>query len=115
MDCRLEPVRDDDDLYGLVVNENYRVLRWGDNIRFSYAQRGEALNAHFSANKEGLRDIKPAIMDFCDWALNVYGASMVLATIRRPSVARLINKLGFFHAFEHEGCQIWGFKNGQIL
>ena len=102
----------DDELFGLYMDENYyheaSPLAWGANIRFSWCERGDAICAHFSANRKGLRDIKTAIDCFLSYAFEVLGAPMVLATISRPSVARLVNKLGFFHVIDHEGLQVWG-------
>lgn len=98
----------DDDLFGLYMDDNYIPLAWGPNIRFSFASRGDAVCAHFSANKKGLRDIREAIDCFLSWAFEVLRTPMVLATVKRESVARLVNKLGFFHVIDHEGLQVWG-------
>lgn len=114
MDSRLRPALKDDDLYGLYMDENYIALTYGDNIRFSYAQRGEAISAHFSANKQGLRDIKPAIEEFCRWALRDYGAEMVLATVKKKSVGRLIERCGFSYAFTKDDHVIYWRKSWAV-
>lgn len=104
----------DDDLYGLYMDENYIALTYGDNIRFSFADRGKAISAHFSANKQGLRDIKPAIGAFCRWAFDEYGAEMVLAQTKKDSVARLVERCGFEYAFTKDNCRVYGRKSWAV-
>jgi hypothetical protein len=96
-----------DDLYGLYMDDNYVALTYGDNIRFSFADRGKAISAHFSANKHGLREIKPAIDEFCRWAFQDYGANMVLATVKKQSVCRLVKRCGFSPVFTKDNCHIY--------
>lgn len=79
-------------------NENYRVIRWRGpgGIYFSYAQKGAALTAHFSAHKSGLRHIKAAISDGVEWAFHHYDwCKMIFASVKRDSVGRLALKCGF--------------------
>ena len=111
MDCGLKLAGPDDDLYGLYMDENYIALTYGDNIRFSFADRGKAISAHFSANKQGLREIKPAIGAFCRWAFNEYGADMVLATVKKKSVCRLVERCGFTRAGSTDNCNVYWRKS----
>ncbi len=86
------------DLLGVFESENTLAFSWNGPGRIiaSFSQRGNSIAAHFASNKEGLRHIKSAINDFCLWAFNKYEwCTMILAQIKRPSVARLVAKCGF--------------------
>lgn len=79
-------------------NENYHIVRWlgPGKVVASYVRRGDALSAHFSCDKKGLRHIKQAINDFCEWAFYAFDwCTMIIAMIRRPSVARIVEKCEF--------------------
>ena len=59
-------------------------------------QQGNALSIHFAANKDGLRYIKRAINDFCEWAFIAFDwCDVILGKVNRKSVMRLIIKCGF--------------------
>jgi hypothetical protein len=86
----------EDDL-GVAKDDNHVVFRWSEaRIFVSCCEKGEALSAHFSADRQGLRHIKTAIDEFCDWAFDVMPwCRMIFACITRPSVERLVVKCGF--------------------
>jgi hypothetical protein len=95
------------DLQGVVMSPNNIAVEWDGpgRILFSFAQRGEAISIHFSSDKKGLRHIKEAINDFCDWIFYVCEwCEMILAFIKNEtkSVVRLVKKLGFFHVITIE-------------
>ncbi len=82
----------------VVQNESYHVVKWPGpgKIFGSYVRRGEALTVHFSSDKKGLRHIKQAINDFCEWAFHMFEwCKMIIALIEKPSVIRLVEKCGF--------------------
>ena len=86
------------DLMGVAGNKNYAVVEWNKKGRvvFSFAQRGNAVTAHFSANKEALRHIKTAINEFCDWVFDeLIWCHMVFAMTEKDSVVRIVKKCGF--------------------
>jgi len=88
----------DGDLMGLYVDENHWVIKWSvpGTILFSFSRRGDAISAHFASDKQGLRHLKQAIDDFVHhvfWAFD--WCTMVLAQVKRRSVARLIEKCNF--------------------
>lgn len=94
-------------LMGVANSDNNYVVRWqGDNeskILFSFAKRGNAISAHFASDKKGLRYLKEAIDDFCNWAFFVFSwCTMVLAFVNKPSVGRLITKCGFNEIATHK-------------
>ncbi len=92
-----------EDKGGVAVDENYMVVRHESGVCFSFAQRGNAVMAHFSAKGPALRRIKESINDFCDWVFSALPwAEMIMAVIKKPSVVRLVEKCGFEHLFD--GC-----------
>lgn len=88
------------DLLGVTTSFNNMVVLWDGpgRVIFSFAQRGKSISAHFASNKEGLRHIKQAIDDFCEWIFYICEwCTMILAVIKskRLSVVRLVEKLDF--------------------
>ena len=75
------------------------VVEWaeaGKRVVFSYAQQGNAITIHFACEKDALRDVKAAIVDFCEWAFWGYRwCEMIFAMIGRPSIERIAKKCGF--------------------
>tara|TARA_R110000851_G_C12885232_1_gene546516 strand:- start:391 stop:672 length:282 start_codon:yes stop_codon:yes gene_type:complete len=77
-------------------------------IVFSFAQRGKAIAGHFAADKKGLRHIKEAINDFCEWAFYTFEwCRMMLAMIQKPSVERIVRKCGFVFLGESTKAKIY--------
>jgi len=89
-----------DDRLDLSFNENYVVVEWAGpgRILFSFAQKGDkpALICHFASDSDGLRHIKTAIDDFAHYVReSMPWCKMLLATIDKPSIKRLVEKCGF--------------------
>lgn len=98
---------------GVVYDENHLLVEWFDNGRvvFSFARQGDAISAHFAADKKGLRHVKQAINDFCAWVReNAPWCRMVLAAAKKPSVKRICEKCGFEYAFNAKGHDIYARK-----
>lgn len=95
------------DLMGLAANENHLVFRWSVDfciILFSVTRKGNSANCHFASNKGGLRYIKEAVDKFVMFVFSEYDwCRMVIANVQRPSVGRLIKKVGFAPFARHEG------------
>lgn len=88
------------DLMGVLMTPPRVAIEWvgPGRVVFSFTQLGEAISAHFSADKKGLRYLKQAIEDFCEWAFEAFDwCRMILAIVGKPSVVRLIKKCGFSH------------------
>lgn len=98
-----------EDWLGVVSDERHMVFRWSEHRLFvSCCERGGAISAHFSADKEALRHIKEAIDEFCGWVFDVMPCcNMVFACIVKPSVERLVQKCGFSYLDSREGIQIY--------
>jgi hypothetical protein len=95
--------------HGVFFNECYWCVQYQDKeIYFTFAQRGKAMAAHFSASREDLRLIKPAIEAFISWIFAEYPwCRMILATIKKPSVKRLVERVGFEHVTDSEGKSVY--------
>ena len=92
------------------TDENHLTVLWlgPADVMFSYSQRGKAISAHFAADKSGIRHLRMAINDFCEWAFFHYPwARMILAQIKKPSVERLVQKCGFSFVTEHEDIRVY--------
>ena len=88
----------DGDLMGLCVTENHLVFRWHGpgKVLFSVSRRGHSASCHFASNKSGLKYLKKAIDEFVQFVFWLFDwCRMVLAQVDRPSVGRLIEKVGF--------------------
>ena len=97
-------------MLGVSTSKNNLVVEWGGSGRvvFSFAQRGNALSAHYAANKEGARNIKQAINDFCDWAFYEFEwCTMIMAMIQKESVERIVKKCGFVFLGECKKARIY--------
>lgn len=96
---RLEFVLYSGDLMGLTTTPNHLVFRWNRNdckILFSAARQGNAMSCHFASDKSGLRLLKEAIDKFVCCVFQAFSwCTMVLANVNKPSVGRLIEKVGF--------------------
>lgn len=98
------------DLMGVLMTpNNIAIERIGEGrIIASYAQRGNAISVHFASDKKGLRHIKPAINEFCQWAFEKYEwCTMILAMIKIPSVERLVLKCGFSYLTSQNDINIY--------
>jgi hypothetical protein len=102
-------IYDGEDCLGVWRDDNHMVIKWScADVYFSFAQRGNAISAHFSADKTALRYIRYAIADFCIWAFNVMPwCNMILACITIPSVARLVRQCGFEYVITHDSADIY--------
>ena len=83
---------------GVYHDKNFRLVEcFNGHIVFSYAAKGQAMTAHFAADKKGLRKIKEAINGFCDWLFASYGCRFIYAAIGKDnkSIMRTVEKCGF--------------------
>lgn len=84
---------------GLPADDNHLVFRWIESdckILFSIARLGDGASCHFASDKAGLRKLKQAINEFCDYCFLVFNwCTMILAKVKRESVCRLIEKCEF--------------------
>lgn len=103
------PAYDCEDWLGVAGDEDHMVFRWSEaRVFFSCCLKGDALSAHFSAEKRAVRLLKQAIEEFCLWVFGtLQQCKMILACIVRPSVERLVLKCGFSHLKAHDDLQIY--------
>lgn len=98
------------DLLGVQKRSHHVAIEWigPGRIIFSFAQRGQAMSAHFASDKAGLRHLKTAIDDFCQWVFeSLDDIDMVLAIMTLPSVVRLVQRCGFLYVLTDEDREIY--------
>ncbi len=98
------------DLLGLATDGNHVNIEWrgGGRVIFSMERRGNGLSCHFASDRNGLRHIKQAINEFCDWAFSSFEwCKMIFAVIEKPSVERLVLKCGFNRIGELWNMQVY--------
>jgi len=100
---------DCEDWLGIATDDDHAVFRWmKGRVFFSCCQKGDTLSAHFSADRAGIRLLKQAIGEFCDWAFaSLPWCKMIFACIERPSVERLVVKCGFSFLESIDGLQVY--------
>ena len=94
----------------LPTNKNHVVFKWcgKGNILFSITKKGNAASCHFSCDKKGLRGLTQVIDKFVKFVFSSFEwCRMVIAQILKPSVARLVEKLGFIRITGNESYQIY--------
>ncbi len=98
-----------EDQLDLAKDDDYLVVRWRKaRVFFSFCQRGNSICAHFSAGPEAIRRLRESIEDFIYWAFDAMPwCMMVLAFVKRRSVAKLIQSAGFWHVTDHDGLQVY--------
>lgn len=98
-------------LMGLPITDDHLVYRWVRDdckVLFSVTRLGDAVSCHFASDKAGLRHIKKAIDEWCQFVFETLNwCTMVIAQIVKPSVARLVEKCGFNPVGEVDGILIY--------
>ena len=82
----------------LLTFDNHLNFRWNDpncKILFSVTQQGKAAVSHFTSDKAGLRKLRQALNDWCNFCFSVFDCEMVIGVIERPSVTKLAADCGF--------------------
>lgn len=101
------PLRGND--LGVFRSENYRLVEtFNGHIVFSYTQQGKAMVIHFASDKKGLRRMKEAFNSFCNWIFTNYKwCKMVIGSIKKESVRRMVKKCNCIHIANCEGSQLY--------
>ena len=102
-----------DEYYGLSRDETHDVYRWDGEgrILFSITQMGNVVSAHFASDKIGLRHVKPAIKEFCEFVFDACEwCEMITANIGIPSVKRIVGKCGFKYLATVQGLDIYALE-----
>ena len=99
------------DLMGAAYDHNHTALGWNKKgkVVFTFARRGDALDCHFAADKKALRHIREAISDFIAWVRkNILWCKMLLASIEKNSVVKVVSSLNFKYVTTNQGYKIFG-------
>lgn len=93
----------------LPTNEYHVHYKWDRedcNILFSATQQGRAMSCHVASDKEGLRKLKQAINEFCEFVFGRYTwCKMILAKVdkvNKASIKRILLKVDFEQLLETE-------------
>lgn len=103
------------DLMGVRQTPNSQYVEWNNGrVVASYVRKGLGISAHFASDKQGLRHIKSAINDFCEWIFNRYEwCTMILAIMNIESVIRIVKKCGFVPIGSNEDMAVYArLRNG---
>lgn len=88
---------------------DHQVWRWVETeVWVSMTRREDAIFCHFSAKPEALRHLKKATNELVAllFELNPW-CKVVMGSITRDSVARLMEKCGFEHVIDHEYLKVY--------
>lgn len=95
---------------GLPCNENHLVFRWTNHdckILFSCAEKQDGLSCHFASDKKGLRLLKKAINEWCDFVFSSTDYTKILAVTGKESINRLIKKCGFIEVIKGDSAWLY--------
>lgn len=96
-------------LMGLLVDENHLVFKWTKaNVLFSVSRRGNAASCHFASDKAGLRLLREAMNSFAEYVFWLFDwCTMILAQVKRPSVGRVIQSIGFLEVTQADDITVY--------
>lgn len=96
---------------GIARDENHLLFRWLELdclVIFSVTRKGNAISCHFASDSRGLRKLKKAISEWIEFCtLSLEWCKIILANIKKPSVERLVKKLGFEQIAQIEDSRVW--------
>lgn len=98
-----------EDMGDLYWEPDHQVWRWMESeVYVSMTRRENAIFCHFSATPEALRHLKKATNELVSllFELNPW-CQVVMGSIKRDSVARLMEKCGFEHVINHEYLKVY--------
>lgn len=98
-----------EDMGDLYWQPDHQVWRWMESeVYVSMTRRDNAIFCHFSAAPEALRHLKKATNELVSllFELNPW-CQVVMGSIKRDSVARLMEKCGFEHVINHEYLKVY--------
>jgi len=83
----------------LVTSDKYLNFKWLNpdcNILFSVTRQGKAAVCHFTFDKKGLRKLKQAANEWCEFCFWLFEwCKMIIGIIVKPSIARFVERCGF--------------------
>jgi hypothetical protein len=73
-------------------------------VVFSFTRYGNAISAHFAADKAGLRELRWKIEEFCTWAFAAMPwCRMIIGNVKKRSVEKMLGRCGFQKLMDN-GC-----------
>lgn len=105
----IQPLHGDD--CDVFTDADHEMVEWADGkcrVVFSYSQVGKAISAHFACRQAGLRKVKTAINEFCEWAFYAYEwCRMIYAVVDTNSSRNVVKKCGFDYLTTRNGYDIY--------
>ena len=94
------------DLMGLPTDKNHLNFRWVPvtdcKILFSISRQGNGASCHFASDKAGMKKIRIAINEFCEFIFNTFlWCEMIIAKINREKVINIVKDCGFEKLLEY--------------
>ena len=87
------------DLIGLPTSDNHLSFRWIEpscKILFSVCRQGNAASCHLATDKKGLRKLKQAINEYCDFVFWLFDwCKMIIGKVEKDSIGRILKKCSF--------------------
>lgn len=75
---------------------NFRWLGKGCNIMFSVARQGNAASCHFSSDRKGLRKLKQAINEWCEFVFWMFDwCEMIIGKVEKENISKLLKECDF--------------------
>jgi len=88
------------DLMGLPTSKDHLNFRWAETsckILFSMCRKGNGASCHLASDKNGLRKLRQAMIEFSDFVFTNYKwCTMLIAKIVPNSIKKISEKVGFF-------------------
>lgn len=98
-----------EDIGDLWWEPDHQIWRWMDGeVYVSMTRRENAVFCHFSAKPSALRLLKSATNEFVDLVFELMPwCQVVMGSITKDSVAKLMEKCGFEHVVNHEYLKVY--------
>lgn len=84
--------------WSLPMNDDHLIFSWNDKVLFSATMRGALLDCHIAAKKEGKKELRTAVNEFCEEMFNRYSWCKFIGAhvyTKNKSVINLVKKCGF--------------------
>lgn len=90
------------------VKEVSLFFTYNDTVYFSVSARGDTLEAHIAATKEGKKALRTAVNEFCEYMFKTYPRyKKISANVKMKSVKNLCLKCGFELLTKIDDCEVF--------
>lgn len=90
------------------INNVSLFFTYSNEVYFSASARGDTLEAHIAATKEGKKIIRSAVNEFCEYIFKEYPQyKKIAANVKLKSVRNLCLKCGFEKLADIQDCEVF--------